>query len=54
MSDLGFTPEEVAQFRKAFEHFDKNKDGTISLRELKSICEWMDIPATPDDLTYIV
>ena len=32
LSDL--TDEEIAEFREAFQHFDKDRDGTISTKEL--------------------
>lgn len=38
----GFTPEEVTEFRESFDHYDKDKGGTLSKAELWKVLDDMD------------
>ena len=43
--------EELQTFKKAFDHFDKNKDGTINITELGEVMKSLGKDPTKEELT---
>ncbi|XP_075260614.1 calmodulin-like [Convolutriloba macropyga] len=52
LSDL--TDEEIAEFREAFQHFDKDRDGTISTKELGVVLRSLGQNPTEQELTEMI
>jgi Ca2+-binding EF-hand superfamily protein len=48
MSNL--TEERIAQFREAFELFDKDQDGCITIDELAALMKALNLPATDQEI----
>ena len=42
--------EEINAFRKAFDHFDKNNDGTINIKELGDVMKSMGKDPSKEEL----
>ncbi|MCB9759712.1 MAG: EF-hand domain-containing protein [Alphaproteobacteria bacterium] len=42
--------EELADLRETFDYYDRNKNGSIDIRELDGLMESLDVELTPDQL----
>lgn len=49
-----FTEKEMAEIREAFDLFDKNKDGTISIDELKTVLKSLGIKSSDTQLMDMI
>ena len=46
--------EQVAEFKEAFDRFDKNKDGTISVQELGTVMQEVGLKPSEADLKVVI
>jgi len=49
-----FNKDELSEFRESFELFDVNKDGYITMEELRGMMEWLDQKCTEIELQRIM
>ena len=50
MATSEMSKEEVNAYRKAFDHFDKNNDGTINIKELEDVMKSMGKDPSKEEL----
>jgi Ca2+-binding EF-hand superfamily protein len=55
MAGLGFTKEQLLEFKAAFEKYDVNKDNAISLDEFKDACKGLGLKElSPTEVAEVV
>lgn len=51
---IEISDKQLVEFRDVFKKFDKNKDNTISISELRNVFDALSIEVTADELKKIV